>query len=116
MHAILGAEAEAARSFRPPPPELAEDDLRLLDSISAGNQDSLSIRELGGAEPSVAPRHQAPAPPMPALIRHRDLGDSVHRPVRQAVDNDTRWLVHFAMIAAAAGLIAIAFLAIFYRS
>ena len=35
VHAILGAEADAARSFRPPPPELAEDDLRLLDSDSA---------------------------------------------------------------------------------
>ena len=72
VHAILGAEAEAARSFRPPPPELAEDDLRLFDSESAASRDSLSLRELGGAEPSLAPRHQSPLPPAQALVRHRE--------------------------------------------
>ena len=72
VSAILGAEAESARSFRPPPPELAEDDLRLFDGESTISQDSMSLRELGGAEPSFAPRHQAPPPPLPALIRHRD--------------------------------------------
>ena len=41
VHAILGAEADAARSFRPPPPELAEDDLRLLDSDSTASRDQL---------------------------------------------------------------------------
>ena len=39
VRAILGAEAEAARSFRPPPPELAEDDLRLFDSESTVSRD-----------------------------------------------------------------------------
>ena len=38
---------------------------------------------------------------------------SMSRPVRQPLDSDTRWLVHFAIIAAAAGLIAIVFIAIF---
>ena len=31
VRAILGTEADAARSFRPPPPELVDEDLRLLD-------------------------------------------------------------------------------------
>ena len=78
VRAILGAEADAARSFRPPPPELAEDDLRLLDSESTVSRDQISIRELGGAEPSLAPRHQAPAPPMPALIRHKEARETLH--------------------------------------
>jgi eukaryotic-like serine/threonine-protein kinase len=116
VRAILGAEADAARSFRPPPPELAEDDLRLLDSASAASRDEISIRELGGAEPSFAPRHQPPAPPMPALIRHKDTPEPAHGTVRRPLDGDTRWLLHFAIIAAAAGIIAIVFIAIFFRS
>jgi hypothetical protein len=31
------------------------------------------------------------------------------------MDNDTRWLIHFAIIAVAAGLLAIVFIAIFSR-
>ena len=69
VRAILGAEADAARSFRPPPPELVEDDLRLLDRVDPESRDSFSLRDLGGAEPSTAPRHQAPMPPLTALIR-----------------------------------------------
>ncbi len=111
---FASAEAEAARSFRPPPPELAEDDLRLFDNESIASRDSLSIRELGGAEPSFAPRHQSPPPPMPALFRQSQ--ETFTPGSRRRVDNDTRWLIHFAIIAAAAGLIAIAFIAIFLRS
>ena len=69
VRAILGAEADAARSFRPPPPELVEEDLRLLDRDDPASRDGLSLRDLGGAEPSTAPRHQAPMPPLPAIIR-----------------------------------------------
>ncbi len=116
VRAILGAEADAARSFRPPPPELAEDDLRLLDGESTQSRDQISIRELGGAEPSLAPRHQAPAPPMPALVRGKETPDSIHRSTHQTSDSDMRWLVHFAIIAAGAGLIAIVFIALFFRS
>ncbi len=116
VRAILGAEAEAARSFRPPPPELAEDDLRLLDGDSAALSDHFSLRELGGAEPSFAPRHQPPAPPIPALVRNRDSRE-IPTPSRiHSSDSDSRWLIQFAIIAAAAGLIAIAFIAIFFRS
>ena len=54
VRAILGAEADAARSFRPPPPELGEEDLRLLDDEPAASYDSFSLRDLGNAEPSLA--------------------------------------------------------------
>jgi serine/threonine-protein kinase len=116
VHAILGAEAEAARSFRPPPPELAEDDLRLLDGDSATLSDHFALRELGGAEPSFAPRHQPPAPPIPALVRNRDSRETNPPSRIHTLDGDSRWLIQFAIIAAAAGLIAIAFIAIFFRS
>ncbi len=116
VRAILGAEADAARSFRPPPPELGEDDLRLLDNESTVSRDHISIRDLGGAEPSVAPRHQAPKAPMRALVRHKEATESLHRPLPEPVSGDTRWLVHFAILAAAAGVIAIFVIAFFFRS
>jgi serine/threonine-protein kinase len=118
VHAILGAEAEAARSFRPPPPELAEDDLRLFDveSESTVSRDGLSLRELGGAEPSAAPRHQAPLPPIQAVVRHRESQETSLPPGRHTGEGDSRWLIHFAIVAAAAGLVAIVFIAIFFRS
>ena len=72
------------------------------------SRDQISIRDLGGAEPSVAPRHQAPE------ATHACIGatkgsvriDSPTASTARA-NSDTRWLVHFAIIAAAAGVIAI---------
>ncbi len=116
VRAILGAEADAARSFRPPPPELAEEDLRLLADDASVSRDSVSLRDLGAAEPSFAPRHQVPAPPMPVKVRSRAPVESVHSPVRSTGDDDTRWLFHFAIVAGVAGLLAIVLIAIFLRS
>jgi eukaryotic-like serine/threonine-protein kinase len=113
VRAILGTEAEAARSFRPPPPELVEDDLRLLDRETPSSRDGFSLRDLGGAEPSVAPRHQAPLPPLPAIIRSSPKRDASAPIPRASFPDDSRWLVQFAIIAAVAGVIAIIFIAIF---
>jgi eukaryotic-like serine/threonine-protein kinase len=115
VRAILGAEADRARSFRPPPPELVEDDLRLLDSIDPASRDSLSLRDLGGAEPSTAPRHQIPMPPLTAIIRSSPNRGTSSPTISPGANDDTRWLVQFAVIAAVAGLIAIVFIAIFLR-
>jgi serine/threonine-protein kinase len=115
VRAILGAEADAARSFRPPPPELVEDDLRLLDSDDHASGDGLSLRDLGGAEPSMAPRHQAPMPPLPAIIRPSPSRDSGLADGRPPGPDDSRWLLQFAILAALAGLVAILFIAIFLR-
>ncbi len=117
VRAILGTEAEAARSFRPPPPELVEEDLRLLDrDDSSSSRDGFSLRDLGGAEPSVAPRHQAP--PAPASRRSfdpRPRRDPSTSMPHQGSSDDSRWLVQFAIIAAVAGVIAIIFIAIFHH-
>ncbi len=61
VRAILGAEAEAARAFRPPPTEIEDEDLRLLGDVST-SADVLSLRDLGAAEPAVAPMHRPPPP------------------------------------------------------
>jgi eukaryotic-like serine/threonine-protein kinase len=114
VRAILGTEAEAARSFRPPPPELVEDDLRLLDRDDpSSTRDGFSLRDLGGAEPSVAPRHQAPLPPLPAIIRSTSRHTASTPMARNGSPDDSRWLIQFAIIAAVAGVIAIIFIAIF---
>jgi eukaryotic-like serine/threonine-protein kinase len=116
VHAILGAEADSARSFRPPPPELVEDDLRLLDRDDpTSSRDGLSLRDLGGAEPSTAPRHQSPMPPLPAIIRSVPKRESTTTHTQQLVPDDSRWLFQFGILAAVAGLIAIIIIAIFLR-
>ena len=69
VRAILGAEAEAVRSFHPPAQELDEDELRLWDDEEDGAADGVSLRQLGTPEPSLAPRHSRPLPPLTALVR-----------------------------------------------
>jgi eukaryotic-like serine/threonine-protein kinase len=113
--AILGAEADAARTFRPPPPELVEEDLRLLDVDDVASRDGISLRDLGAAEPSMAPRHQAPMPPLTAIVRSVPGRDSNHPTVAPPGADDFRWLFHFAIIAAIVGLIAIVFISVFLR-
>jgi serine/threonine-protein kinase len=113
--AILGAEADAARTFRPPPPELVEEDLRLLDVDNVASRDGISLRELGAAEPSMAPRHQVPMPPLTAIVRSVPRPDSNHPTAAPLGADDSRWLYHFAIIAAIIGLIAIVFIAVFHQ-
>jgi len=116
VRAMLGAEADAARSFRPPPPELGEDDLRLLDGELAASRDSFSLRDLGTAEPSMAPRHQTPMPPLAALVRSTPSRETPLPAMPRPTEGDSRWLVHFGIVAAVVGLIAILLIAIFRHS
>jgi eukaryotic-like serine/threonine-protein kinase len=111
LRAILGAEAEAARSFRPPPPPLADEDLRLLSVAADESPSVLSIRDLGDPEPSHAPRYRAPLPPLPAAVRPRP--EPVQR--RQTRGDDSRWLLHFSMIVLGLGLVAILIIALLLR-
>ncbi len=112
VRAMLGAEADAARSFRPPPPELGEEDLRLLDGEPAASYDSFSLRDLGNAEPSLAPRHQPPMPPLAAIIRSTPGREPSEPTLPRRASDDSRWLVYFGIAAAVIGLIAILLIAI----
>src|SRR4051794_14511232 len=68
VRAILGAEAEAARAFRPPSPVFEDDDLRLLSDEDGSSPVSFSLRDLGDAEPAAAPMHKPPPAPVPAVL------------------------------------------------
>jgi serine/threonine protein kinase len=116
LRAILGAEADAARSFRPPPPELDEEDLRLLDVEDSESRDGMSLRRLGGAEPSAAPRHHQPPTPLPAIFRAPNPRDSRSYTVSGSPPGENSWLLHFALIAIAIGLVAIVLISLWYRS
>ena len=70
-----------------------------------------SLRDLGDAEPSPAPRHRWPLPPLPAAVRHRPEPDT--RTSRMS--NDTRWLLHFSLIVLGLALIAILTIALLLR-
>lgn len=121
--AILGAEAEAARSFRPPPPELDEEDLRLFDHDDSNIRDAVALRTLGDPEPSAAPRHRLPPPPAAAVVRPAPAHDGKAprrsapplAPPRSSTDDST-WLFQFSLIAIAAGVIAVVVIALVFRS
>ena len=106
VHSILGAEADAAHAFRPPPPELDEDDLRLL-SDEDGSMNA-SLRDLGSAEAPPAPRHQPPPPPRAAVV----LPTSTNRSTDSQASDETRWLVQFIAVALILGVLMIIAVAI----
>jgi serine/threonine protein kinase len=111
LRAILGAEAEAARSFHPPAPALGEDDLRLLSIADDSNSSVLSLRDLGDPEPSQAPRHKPPLPPLPAALRPRSHPESE----TPRGHDETRWLLHFSLVVLGLGLVAILMIALLLR-
>lgn len=111
VHALLGAEADAAKAFRPPPPELDEDDLRISDEDSPRSAISV-LRELGSAEVSSAPLYQPPPPPRPALVVPPSTGSlhavERHLPKRPPPSNpDNRWILWFSLFAFTLGVVAI---------
>ena len=68
VRGVAGAEAESLRTFRPPPPELEDDDLRLLTDGDGPSSLVTSLRSLGDAEPAAAPV-SPPLLPLPARRR-----------------------------------------------
>jgi serine/threonine protein kinase len=112
VKAILGAEAEAARAFRPPPPELDDDDLRLLPDPDGPSAPGVTLRELGEAEPSAAPLYKPPPPPRPAIILPDLDDDEDPLPTTITATDDSAWLVKFTVTVALIGLIAIALIAL----
>ena len=73
VKAILGTEAEAARAFRPPPPELDDEDLRFFDGglIGAGDQGFVVVRD-----PSVRRRRTGHGPTAQAASAPEAGGDA----------------------------------------
>jgi serine/threonine protein kinase len=104
---ILGAEAEAARAFRPPPPELDDDDLRLLAVEEGSSTSAVSLRELGEAEPAAAPvPSKLPPPSRPAVVVNRPA-ELPPLPRRQAGGDDVSWLIKFTVFACLVGVFAV---------
>lgn len=110
VRAILGERAESARSFRPPPPELDEADLRLLDSEDDSIPLRISLRDLGSAEAAPSPHHRAPLPPAPALRR-----PTAPQSAPVPGDDEFRWLIRFSIAIGCVGLLAIILIAVFLR-
>jgi eukaryotic-like serine/threonine-protein kinase len=113
LRTILGAEADAARVFRPPVPELDDDDLRLFPDDSAGGVSS-SLRDLGAAEPAAAPISRPSHAPVAAVVI--PPGDRrIPAPVSgtAGADDDTRWLIQFIAVAVVLGLLAILAITLF---
>ncbi len=104
VRSILGAEADAARAFRPPPPEIDDEDLRLL-SEEDGGELGHSLRDLGSSEAAPAPMHRSRKPARPALLLPPGRG-------RSAPLDEARWLVRFIVSALILGVLAIVAVAI----
>jgi serine/threonine protein kinase len=68
VKAIVGADAESARAFRPPPPELDDEDLRFIDPRKGHSSATSILRELGNPEPAPAPFPKPAPAARPALI------------------------------------------------
>ncbi|WP_165245989.1 serine/threonine-protein kinase [Paludisphaera soli] len=108
VRSLLGSAAETAQAFHPPPPVLEEDDLRLLAPDTSPSV--ISIRDLGEAEPSPAPRHRKA--PLPIAARVRPAPTDAAR----GDGEDNRWLIHFSLVVLAVGLIAVLAIALFLHS
>jgi serine/threonine protein kinase len=117
VRAILGSEADSARSFRLPVAELEDDDLRLLDEEDTGTSPIVSLRDLGDAEPTAAPMRKPPKKPVPALVLlPGERGDSPRTPPRRGASDENRWLMHFVAITIVLGVLAIIVLALLRMS
>ena len=106
VRAILGTEAEAARAFRPPPPEIDDDDLRGLAADPTCSNTGTTLRDLGDAEPGTAPRRTPPPVARPAIVvpaNEAARGGSVL--------DDAPWLMPFIVVVCVLGVLAIALIA-----
>ncbi len=109
VHAILGAEADAARAFRPPPPEIDDDDLRLMAGDEGSSTGSLSLRDLGEAEAPRAPMHKPPRPARLAVA----LPSSRPGPGPATEHDETVWLVRFVAATLILGVLVVVAVAVF---
>ncbi len=99
---LLGTEAESARAFRPPTPELDDDDLRLLADDPSGGPGA-SLRDLGDAEPGAAPYHRNPSPAVKAVVVPPTGRPNPH--ARGA--DDSSFLIPFIIVTVVLGVVAV---------
>ena len=108
VKAILGTEADAARDFRPPPPELEDDDLRLIGDDQSGSLAGVGLRELGDAEPAPASRSRPEAPRPAVLVPGTPPQIPIPRPQRPSSwTEDNPWLMPFIVVICLLGALAI---------
>ena len=106
VRSILGAEAEAARAFRPPPPEIDDADLRNMSADPSGSNPGSALRDLGEAEPGTAPRRT----PLP-VARPAIVVPAAPQPGRNSVLDDAPWLMPFIVVVCVLGALAIVLIA-----
>jgi len=115
VHTILGAGAESARAFRPPPPDLDDEDLRLMLDEDGSSSHLHALRDLGEAEPGAAPLHKPAPPPRPAVLVNTpsnwNWDDSEPLPNLPRSESSA-WLIRFILVAFALGLLAIVIITI----
>ena len=133
VRAVLGSTADSAASFRPPPPELDDADLRWIDAQDSTEEGYITpvssetgadltksprvgtarnLKELGQAEPSVAPMRRVPKPPRTALVV--SLNEVEEQESRgESTPDEAKQLLHFIAIVLALGGLALAMLAVF---
>ncbi len=114
VRSIIGSAGEAARAFRPPPPDLDDVDLRFLsvEAKSTEGTPSLvanSLRDLGAAEPPVAPMHKPPPPSRLAVVVPMISDGATHR---FKVRDERQRLAHFIAIALLLGVLGIVLLVV----
>ena len=110
VRSILGAEADAARTFRPPPPVVEDDDLRLVDSGDGAISLAL-LRDFGASEPPAAPMHRPKRSSRPAVLGSPKSSKSQSRTNLQ---DETRWLILFVIGTVGFGLLVVMIAAFFY--
>ncbi|MEJ7638091.1 MAG: hypothetical protein WKF75_08970, partial [Singulisphaera sp.] len=111
-----GAEAQSLRTFRPPPPELEDDELRLMTAGDGPSSLITSLRSLGDAEPAAAPivRPSPPAGPTTGVPRTpRGTPALPLPPPVPTPPEESPWLVPFIIVAVVLGLFSILIISIF---
>ncbi len=110
VQSILGAEADAAQAFRPPPREVEDDDLKFFDSKD-GSLSLASLRDFGASEPPAAPMHRPPPQARSAVISRTNLSKD-QRP--SSLQDETRWLIFFVVGTVCFGLIIVIIATLLY--
>ena len=103
LRALIGTDAESARVFRPPAPEIDDDDLRLLADDHSGGPPA-SLRDLGDGRTGRGP---LPAPPV-ATVKAVVVppGGRPARPASRTGD-DSSWLIPFIIVMVILGVLAV---------